>query len=40
MGFPGDTGVKNVPVSAGDASDSASLSGSGRYSGAGNGHPL
>ena len=40
MGFPGDTVVKNLPASAGDASDSGSISGSGRFSGAGNGNPL
>ena len=37
MGFPGDSVVKNLPVSAGDA---GSIHLSGRSSGEGNGNPL
>ena len=37
MGFPGDSGVKNPPASAGDA---GSIPGSGRSPGGGNGNPL
>ena len=37
MGFPGGTGVKNLPDNAGDA---GSIPGSGRSLGGGNGNPL
>ena len=37
MGFPGDSVVKNLPVSAGDM---GSISGLGRSLGEGNGNPL
>ena len=40
MGFPGDTGVKNLPASAEDAGDVGSIPGSGRSPGVGNGNPL
>ena len=39
-GFPGGTGVKNLPVNAGDARDVGSVPGSGRSSGKGDGNPL
>ena len=32
--------VKNLPANAGDARDSGSIPGSGRYSAVGNGNPL
>ena len=37
LGFPGGSGVKNVPANAGDA---GSIPGLGRSSGEGNGNPL
>ena len=37
MGFPGGSGVKNLPANTGD---SGSISGSGRSTGEGNGNPL
>ena len=37
IGFPGDSGVKNLPVSAGDA---GLIPGSGRSPGEGNSNPL
>ena len=40
MGFPGGTVVKNPPANAGDTRDTASIPGSGRYSGEVNGNPL
>ena len=40
QGFPGGTVVKNLPAHAGDAIDSVSIPGSGRYPGAENGNPL
>ena len=40
LGFPGDTGVKNLPADAQDARDTTSISGSERYPGLGNGNPL
>jgi len=39
-GFPGDSVVKNPPVSAGDARDASSNPGLGRSPGEGNGNPL
>ena len=39
-GFPGGSGVKNLPANAGDTRDAASVPGSGRSSGEGNGNPL
>ena len=40
MGFPGGTMVKNPPANAGNRRDVASISGSGRSLGVGNGNPL
>ena len=40
MGFPGGSGVKNSPASAGDARDVGSIPGSGRSPGGKNGNPL
>ena len=40
MGFPGGSGVKNLPANAGDTRDAASIPGSGRSPGEGNGNPL
>ena len=39
-GFPGGSGVKNLPANAGDAGDSSSILGFGRSSGGGNSNPL
>ena len=39
-GFPGSAGVKNPPANAGEARDSGSILGLGRYPGVGNGNPL
>ena len=39
MGFPGGSGVKNLPANAGDA-DASSIPGSGRSPGEGNGNPV
>ena len=39
-GFPDGTEVKNPPANAGDARDTVSISGSGRFPGVGNGNPL
>ena len=39
-GFPGGSIVKNLPVNAGAAGDSAFMPGSGRSPGGGNGNPL
>ena len=39
-GFPGDTVVKNLPASAGDLRDIASIPGLERSAGVGNGNPL
>ena len=38
--FPGGTVAKNTPADAGDARDTGSVPGSGRYSGEGNGNPF
>ena len=38
--FPGGTGVKNLPVNAGDTRDMGSIPGSGRSPGEGNGNLL
>ena len=40
VGFPGGSGVKNLPADAGDAGDVNSIPGSGRSPGGGNGNPL
>ena len=40
MGFPGGLVVKNPPDSSGDARDSGSILGSGRFPGEGNDNPL
>ena len=40
MGFPGGSVIKNLPASAGDARDTGSIPGSGRYAGGGHGNPL
>ena len=40
LGFPGDTGVKNLLANAGDARDAGFILGSGRFPGEGNGNPL
>ena len=40
INFPGCSEVKNLSASAGDARGMASISGSGRYPGGGNGNPL
>ena len=41
MGFPGGiSGIKNLPANAGDARDTGSTPGSGRFPGVGNGSPL
>ena len=37
-GFPGGTGVKNLPANAGDARGTGSIPGSGRSNGIGNGN--
>ena len=39
MGFPEGSGIKNLPVSAGDARDLVLISGSGRSRGGGDGNP-
>ena len=39
-GFPADAVVKNLPANAGAADDWASIPGSGRSPGGGNGNPL
>ena len=39
-GFPGGSGVKNLPASAGDARDMDSVPGLGRSPGVGNGNAL
>ena len=38
--FPGGMVVKNLPASAGDAGDTSSIPGWGRFPGVGNGNPL
>ena len=40
MGFLGGAVVKNLPVNAGGARDTGSVSGLGRSTGEGNGNPL
>ena len=40
MDFPGGSVVKNLPTNAGDPKDMASIPGSGRSPGVGNGNPL
>ena len=40
MSFPDSTVVKNPPASAGNSRCMGSISGSGRFSGGGNGNPL
>ena len=40
LGFPGGSVVMNTPANAGDAGDTGSVSGSGRFPGGGNGNPL
>ena len=40
MGFPGGRVAENLPATAGDERDTASIPGSGRYPRAGNGNPL
>ena len=40
MGFPGSSVVKNLPANAGYTRDAASIPGSGRSHGEGNGNPL
>ena len=40
LGLPGDSAVKNLPVSTGDAGHSSLILGSGRSLGEGNGNPL
>ena len=40
LGFPGGSVVKNLPANAGDAGDTCSLPGSGRFPKEGNGNPL
>ena len=40
VGFPGDSVVKNPPISAGEAGDTGSIPGSGRHPGGGSGNPL
>ena len=40
MGFPGDSGVKNLPPNAGDAGDMGSIPGLGKSPGEGNGNQL
>ena len=40
LGFPGDSVVKNLPASAGDARDAGLTSRLGRFPGLGNGNPL
>ena len=39
LSFPGCSVVKNLPANAGDAGDSGSIPGSGRYPGGGNSNP-
>ena len=39
-GFPGGRVVKNLPANAGDAGDTGSIPGSGRFNGAGKGNSL
>ena len=39
-GLPGDSAVKNLPASAGEAEEAGSIPGSGRSSGGGSGYPL
>ena len=40
LGFPGGSVVKNPTANAGDAGDTGSVPGLGRYPGEGNGNPL
>jgi len=40
LGFSGGTVVKNLPANAGDAGDTGSIPGSGRFPGIRNGNPL
>ena len=40
QGFPGGSGVKNLPGSAGDTGDEGLIPGSGRSPWVGNGNPL
>ena len=40
MGFPGVSGLKNLPANAGDAREAGLIPGLGRSSGEGNGNPL
>ena len=37
--FPGGAVVKNLPANAGDTRDTGAITGSGRYTGVGNGNP-
>ena len=39
-GFPGGSGVKNLPINAGDAGDTALIPGTGRSPGGAHGNPL
>ena len=39
-GFPGGSGVKNLPANAGDSREEGSIAGWGRSPGGGNGNPL
>ena len=39
-GFPGGSGVKNLPTNTEDAGDAGSIPGWGRSAGVGNGNPL
>ena len=40
MGFPGGSVVKTLPANAEDSRDAGSISGSGGFTGGGNGNPL
>ena len=40
LGFPGSTGVKNLPTNAGDIRDLGLIPGAGRFPRVGNGNPL
>ena len=40
MGFPGGTGVKNLPANAGTTGDASSILGSGRFPGGETDYPL
>ena len=40
LGFPGGSGVRNPPASAGGVKDAGLIPGSGRCPGGGNGNPL